>query len=180
MSLARALADLAVKVMPAERRPWAKAARAELDHVPANAALSFAAGGLITAMRFRLIAPALVLGLVRYGLATGALLWAVNSARLAFHLRHSPDPLPMAVLISSTAIYGIGALVTAFAGLRVTKLLILPLLALVGMYALAGGLILPQAPNSAFYRALAAEDAGVLITALLLAGWALRRSERLP
>ena len=73
--------------------------------------------------------------------------------------------------------YGLGALITTVAGLRIARLLAIPLLACAGIYAGSASLLSGKV-NLAFYRALAIEDAGVLLVAILLASWALNFGKR--
>jgi hypothetical protein len=132
MSAARLLAALAVRIAPADRKDWAEALLAELAHVPPAEVTAFAAGGLLAALRLRLTHPAFVLVASRYGLAAGALLWAALHLRLFLHLQEvAPGEAAVRTyLLVTTAIFALGGLITAAAGLRFTCLLGLPMLGL--------------------------------------------------
>jgi hypothetical protein len=165
MSLARRLAELSVRITPAERRDWAEAIRAELDHVPADRSLGFALGAVVAAVRLRGAHPPFVLAFARYGLAAAALVWAALHLRLGAKLEGLPSTLSYAM----SAVFAVGGLITAAAGLRLTALLASPLLLLVGVYTAGTVAFLPQSPNRAFYVALAVEEVFVLLMALLIA-----------
>jgi hypothetical protein len=130
------------------------------------------------ALRLRLASPAFVLIAARYGLAAAGLAWALGCLRLGLHLDRIDHALPAAVLLGTAAIYALGALTIALAGLRVATLLILPPLLLAGLCAAGAGSIIPQSPNQAFLRALAIEDTVSLLAALLIAVWAQRYGAR--
>jgi hypothetical protein len=174
MILARVLADVAVRIAPAKRRAWVEASRAELAHVPSKDVASFAIGIFGMALRLRLTSPPFVLVAARYGLAGAALIWAVGCLRLGLHLDSMDHALPAAAVLATAAIYGLGVLTTALAGLRVASVLILPPLLLAGLYAAGAASFSPQFPNQAFYQALATEDAITLLAALAIAVWAQR------
>ena len=176
MNLPRAAFGLAMKIMPAERRSWVDALHAELDYVPEKAALSFAVGALATAVRFRLVEPHFIHGLVRFVLAIAALGWAGGASRLAFQVRPGDGSSPDPILLVEAAIYASGALITAVGGLRASRLLATPVLGVVGV--LAVGAVTFGGPNVVFYKALAIEDAGALAFAFLLASWAINYRDR--
>ena len=166
------LAALAVRISPAERRNWAEALRAELPYVPAGAAMSFALGGVVTALRLRVAHPPFVLGTARYGLAVGALVWAALHMRMWLHLNSVDPSLPAALSLATGIVFAIGGLITALRGLRPTVWLALPMLVLLGLYTGAAGVLMPQSPNRAFYQALALEDAVALLSAITVAALA--------
>lgn len=174
MSLARILADLAVRIAPSDRTPWAEAARAELDHVPSGEQVSFAAGALLAALRLRVAAPAFVMAAARHGLAAGAVVLAVLCFRLGWRLSGSEPSLPAAILTAAGGAWALGGLVTWIWGLRAARRLLPVALAPVLLYMIGAFTLLPESPNHLFYRALAIETAGALVWALLLMSAALR------
>lgn len=183
MSAARLLAALAVRIAPADRKDWAEALLAELAHVPPAEVTAFAAGGLLAALRLRLTHPAFVLVASRYGLAAGALLWAALHLRLFLHLQEvAPGEAAVRTyLLVTTAIFALGGLITAAAGLRFTCLLGLPMLGLAALYTAGAGVIAGTSPNAALYQALAVEDLLSLVLAVAIAaaarGYARRAGE---
>ncbi len=174
MSLARTLASLAVRLAPAKRRPWLQAMQAEAEHASeGRAALSFAAGGLIVAVRLRLVDPPFVHGVARWGLAGAALIWAVLKLRLAATL--GPEvPLLTTWALATAAVYAVGALVIVGLGLKLAARLVAPALIAAVLYALGAHAALVESPHRAAYSALALEDAVALATALVIASLTLR------
>jgi|GEM_PF-1578905 len=166
---ADALAQAAVSASPPERREWAEAMRAEVDHLPDSDAAAFAAGCLWTAVRARVDSAGFVLGAARWGLVLAAILWAGLHLRLAGRMSAADAALPEALSYAAAAIYALGALATALFGLRVTAVLATPVLGLTAIYAAAAATLMPQSPNRAFYQALAVEEVAVLLAALLIA-----------
>ena len=178
MTLARALADLAVKVAPVDSRVWATAMRAELEYVPAASGLAFAWGALTTAVRLRAASPAFVEGVARYGLAASALVWAGLNIRLALKLGAFEPAPPTPILYAAALVFAIGGVATAAAGLRSTIRLAVPALALAALYAACVTALAPPSPHRAFHQSLAFEDVVALLTALLLAVLAKRYVDR--
>lgn len=174
MNVSRALANLAVRIAPADRRDWTEALRAELTEVPAGERASFAAGALMTAVRLRAADPAFVLLAARWGLAAAALVWALLHLRLGLKLYRVDPSLPALLASAAGVVFALGALVTAFAGLRFTFVLGAPVLVLLTVYTGGAALLMPDSPNRAFYNALALEDVFALLTAVLVAAGARR------
>lgn len=178
MNLARAIAELAIKIAPTEDRPWAAAMKVELDYVPAASTLAFACGALMTATRLRIASPVFVEGFARYGLAASALLWSGLQVHLAMKLGALEPASPTLILFAAALVFAIGGLTTAVAGLLSTIRLAVPALALAAIYAACVGVLIPQSTHRALYQALAFEDAFALLTALLLALAARRYVDR--
>ncbi len=178
MMAARVLAALAVRIAPADRKTWAEALGAELEHVERADTISFAAGGVLLAVRLRLADPGFVLGASRYGLAAGALVWAALHLRLASRLDGIDPSLSALPTYVAAGVFGVGGVVTALAGLRFTCLLGLPTLAAAATYTVAAGLLTGQSPNSALYQALAVEDLLSLALAVGIAAAARRYANR--
>lgn len=176
---AGALARAVVSVVPPERRTWAEAMRVEVEHLPDSAAPSFAGGCLWAAIRARAASAAFVLQATRWTLAAGAMIWSALNLRLADRLSVADASLPASFAYVAAGLYGLGALATARLGLRATAVLITPVLALSAICAATATVLTPRSPHSAFYQALAVEEVGILLMALLIAlgvsSWAARR-----
>ena len=169
MNLARRLAALAVRIAPRDRRAWAEALQSELAFVPAQATTSYAAGGVVMALRLRIAHPPLVLGAARYGLALAALAWSALNLRLALQVSDVQPWLPTWLMVAVALVFAVGGIATAAGGLRLTSRLSVLALGLVAAYAGAVAFLLPASPHQAFYSALAVEDAFALLLALLIA-----------
>jgi hypothetical protein len=169
MNFARLLMAAAVGVAPAARRSWAEGIRAELPYVPAREATAFALGALVAAVRFRLFDAQFVAGAARYGLAICGVGWGLMGLRLGFELRDADTPMVSGVIFTTAAVFGLGGVLTAIGGLRLTARLGTPALFLAIAYALAAGTIAQGAPYSEFLRALAIENVAALLLALLVA-----------
>lgn len=178
MSLARTLTEWTVRLAPAPRRGWAEAIRAELEHVPPDRALGFAAGGLWAAIRFRAADPGSVEAAARHGLAAAGLVWAAMALRLGLEMQARGAILGAAMLFATAGVFGLGGLATAAAGLRATVLLGAPALAVAGAYAAGAGALLTGSPHRAFYQALAVEDFAALLLAVTVAAAARRYGRR--
>jgi hypothetical protein len=169
---ANALIRYALAIVPPERRDWAEAMRAEVAHLPDPTALTFAWGCLWAAIRARAASPATIVQVARWGLVVGAVGWGALHLWLAGRLPAADAPFPAGFAYAASAVYAIGALVTALLGLRATAVLILPALALSGIFAVGAEAMLPHSPHGSLYQALAIEEFCVLLVALLIAAGA--------
>jgi hypothetical protein len=176
---ADALMRLALRAAPAERREWAEAMRAEVNHLPDAGAEAFAWGCLWATIRARAGSPAFVLQATRWLLVIGALGWSAGNLWLAERFSAAGASAPAGFAYASAAVYAAGALFTALLGLRATVALTAPLL--VGLVAAATGLLLPGPPFEKLYRALALEQCVLIVVVLLIAAgvprWAAAREE---
>jgi hypothetical protein len=176
---ADALMRLALIAAPPERREWAEAMRAEIEHLPASSARAFALGCLWATLRTRAASPAFILQATRWVLVLGALGWSAGNLWLAGRLSGLGAAAPATVAYASAALYASGALLTALLGLRATVVLATPLLVLVGLVALRTEALLPPSSFNPLYRALALEQSSLLIVVLLIAagipGWVAAR-----
>jgi hypothetical protein len=176
---ADALMRLALTAAPPERRQWAEAMRAELAHLPDCDAASFAAGCLWATVRARAASPASILHATRWVLVFGALGWSAGNLWLAGRLSGLGAAAPATVAYVSAAVYAAGALLTGLLGLRATVVLATPVLALVGLVAARGEMLLPPSSHDRLYQALALEQSALLIVVLLIAAgvprWAAAR-----
>lgn len=178
-SFARRIAAIAVRVAPAARREWIAAIAVEVEHAAdAHDAALFALGGLSTALRLRLAEPAFAPVAVRWGLAVAALVWAGMNLVIAYRLDAAEASIGAALCFAAAAIYVVGAGVLAAGGLRMGLILMTPVLALWTAYAAGAATLLTGSPHRRIYQALALEEVAVLVVAVSLGVWSLRRGAR--
>ncbi|WP_407528957.1 hypothetical protein [Methylobacterium oryzisoli] len=159
--VASMLLEAGAAVLPAARREWGEAMRAEAAHLGEREVLGFAAGCLLACLGERLHALSAVPAPVRGGLAAALLLYAAFAARSALRMAEAQPPTA-AVFAGVAAAYALAALwVVLRRGLAeaATVLLVLNLTAAAGLRwpGLAGSLPL----DGALVSALAVE--GVVI-----------------
>ena len=174
-----AIMKIALIVAPLERREWLEAMRAEVAHLPGSAAQAFALGCLWATVRARAESPGFILPATQWVLVLGAMGWSAANLWLANRLSGSGATSPATFAYASAVIYGLGALLTALRGLRVTAVLVTPMLILVGLVTAGVGILLPPSPYNSLYQALALEQFVLLAIVLLIASgvprWAARQ-----
>ena len=164
-----AIMKVALIATPSEQREWVEAMRAEVAHLPESAAQAFALGCLWATIRARAESPGFILPATQWALVLGAIGWSAANLWLANRLSGSGATSPATFVYASAAIYGLGALLTALRGLRVTAVLVTPMLILVGLVAAGVGIVLPPSPYNSLYQALALEQFILLAIVLLIA-----------
>lgn len=165
---ANAVILFAVSVAPPERREWARAMQAEIQHLPDNTALQFAIGCLMATLRARVATSTFILQTARWTLVLGAAAWSVLNIWLAGRLAASGSASPATLAYIAAVVFALGACFAAWQGLGATAALAVPVLALVGIVAVGADALLPSSPNSQFYQAIAIEYSAILLVALLI------------
>jgi hypothetical protein len=185
-TLSEELVRQAGRIMPAERRAWAEAMAAEIDHIDSDpAALGYALGALWTSAFQGLRSMNGLMSLARYGVVAATSLAAAAGAVL--WLRAMPGYAaagltPPAILICGLLIAYLAAAAWAL-GRGGPERLIQAVWAALALNTLnAAGLSLasvlqPGAAHHAYFQALVIETYAALI-ALLAAGMALQSAPR--
>jgi hypothetical protein len=171
---AQRLIALAYSMAPQGRRFWFEAMIAELDHVPEDERMHFAAGCFLTACRERLASPQFLQAAARNLLISGAMLWAALNIRFAGRMSVSDAVVLEAYGYCTALLFLIGAFATARFGNRATIALAAPLIT--ALTATVAVIHLGSAPTatSNLYLALIVENLAVLVFALVVAGAAAR------
>jgi len=170
-----------MRSMPAERRDWAEAMRAEIDHIETDrAALGFALGCVWASGLQNLRSMTTLEALGRYGLASatglaaavGLVFWVMSLPRYT-----EAGLSALAILICGLLIACLAAAALALArgGPEALVRVIWVALALNSAHALTLGvaaMVQPGDPHQAYFQALVIETYGALV-ALLAAGMAL-------
>ncbi len=168
-SRAHALLRLAIRIAPRERAGWIEAMAAEIDHVPDASLQRFAIGCLTTAVRARIASPGFILASAHATLVFGALGWAALNLWFAGRMSSADAAGPEMFGYSIAAAFALGALATARFGFKAVLGLGAPLLAVLGLTALAIKMLLPYSAVNALYFALIVEDIATLLLALGIA-----------
>ena len=167
--LALKFLQIATYILPEDRKDWAMGMQAELDHLPARTALSFAWGCIFAAVRMRVSSPSFALASARWFLALGAVGWSALHFWFANTLP-SEDLTSAATLSYATAVlFALGGFLTALFGLKAITILAPPLALLLGAAIMGAELAMPTTPEIALLKALAIEDLATLVLALLIA-----------
>ncbi|APE28256.1 hypothetical protein BMF35_a1427 [Aurantiacibacter gangjinensis] len=147
---------------------------AEIDHVPDTQRLHFAVGCLLAACKVRLASPLVLQAAARNVLIGGAMLWAAMNIRFAGRMSVSDAALLETYGYCTASLFLVGAIATARFGNRATIGLATPLIAAMMAAAAFIYLGLASTATSKLYLALIAENLGVLLIAVAIAGAAAR------
>jgi hypothetical protein len=169
--LARAIVGWCAALLPADRKSWAAAMRAEVDAIEReNVALAFAAGCFLASIKEQTLTMNFAARIVRFAAVAAMLTLALAAAMIAKNVA--------AVHAPSAFVFGLTSLLFAGTGtwsvLRGPTALIRTATAMIPVYLLAyivvqsNTVITDDQANADLYRALAIE--GVVIWAALLAG----------
>lgn len=165
---ALALINLVLATALPKQEEWARAMKAELEHLPDRSALPFALGCAAALAKERACSDTFLLVFGRRFIVFSALIWSAGHIWLAMRLSSSGYETPSALSFTASAFIAVGAIMTAKHGLPMAAKLIVPVLLMAGVIGAAGQNILPSSPHNRFYQAIALEYTLLLSIALVV------------
>lgn len=165
---AQALINLVLATALPKQKEWARAMKAELEHLPDRNALPFALGCVAALAKERASSDTFILLFGRRLLVISAIIWSAGHIWLAARLSSMGYETPATLSYVASAFIAVGAVMTFKHGLRMAAKLIIPVLLVAGVIGGAGKELLPATPHNHFYQAIALEYAVLLSVALLI------------